>query len=223
MLKYNGYLKFDTPLSEEEVTFLNLWQSLVKKSCDNYKEDKEDPNCYVPIEQLLSLFLDKNQKWTLFFCYNPLISFDKNGIIINGESEKGQLREALLAYKHFFIGEDPVLKHCIKDPSILKSHTFSGIIESEQTKHTAGGFQHKTWCYIANNSDIYSVQAPTKEIYLDSPESFPKQEKNDTCMEKLDLYFPRIYSYSNLKKSIFEIQQEKELKQKQPIEKRNKI
>jgi hypothetical protein len=68
----------------------------------------------------------------LSYSFNPLIKFTKNSIIISGEHEKGQLRDALLIYQRFFFSQEPFMKKCIPDLKFLQEHTFDGIIQFEK-------------------------------------------------------------------------------------------
>jgi hypothetical protein len=161
---------------------------------------------YLNIQNFLGLPFNKDQLWTLNFCHNPLIKFETTGIKIDGDTYKGQLRESLLAYMHLFFSNDALLKKCIPDLSFIKNHTFNGIIEGKKTGYTKDYKKiSSAWCYIAKNSDIYSVDSKNKEDYLLNPSQFPKEIKEDTCLEKLNKYFHPgsvILRYASLNNSL---------------------
>lgn len=190
-LIYHGELKITPHLSEEEVNFLNTWQ---KSLCDKFslldqiKDDDLKSEYYENVKDFIGLPLDKKQLWVLHFSFNPLISFESDKIIIKGEHKKGQLRDALLIYQHFFFSDDSFLKKYLPNLNFIKPHTFDGIIQSEKFSYASG---HTQWCYIAEKSKIYSVNAKTIQEYLSNPKNYEKQEKIDKSDERINRYFPK--------------------------------
>ena len=217
MLEYNGKLYFDKPLSEEELSFLRIWQNKLSEISSDYRK-ASSKDLKERISQQINSFsginFNDNQRWVIFFGMSPMISFEKDYIELSGSSKKGNMREALLAYQHFFLGEDPVLKYCM-GLDFLKEHKFNGIIES--SKYENGGVSN--WCYIVENDSIFSVDAPTIAEYQNNPKKWQKIEKKDTFYDKLILYFPPLIKYAEVKKSI---DKHNELKDK-PIKKTSKM
>lgn len=189
-LIYSGELKITPSLSEEEVNFLNAWQiALAEKFSllDGTKDDALKSKYYENIKDFIGLPLDDKQLWVLHFSFNPLIRFEKNKIIINGEHNKGQLRDALLIYQHFFFSESPFMKKYLPHLNFMNEHKFDGIIQSEKFSYKTG---HTQWCYIAKNSEIFSVNAKTIDEYVANPDKFQKQEKEDKSQERIERYYP---------------------------------
>jgi len=200
-LIYNGELKVTPSFSDEEVNFLNTWQEVL---CKNFlkayglKDKSRASKYYENIKNFIGLPLDESQMWVLSYSFNPLIKFTKNSIIINGEHEKGQLRDALLIYQYFFFAKEPFMKKCIPDLKFLQEHTFDGIIQAEKFHYKTG---HTQWCYIAEKSEISSVNAKTIEEYLENPKKYPKDEKIDKSWERINKYYPEnspLMRYINL-------------------------
>lgn len=190
-LIYHGELKLTPALSEEEVQFLNTWQTALAEKfslLDSTKDDDLKSQYYNNIKDFIGLPLDDKQLWVLHFSFNPLISFEKDKIIIHGEHEKGQLRDALLIYQHFFFSEEPFMTKYLPYLTFMKEHTFDGIIQSEKFSYKTG---HTQWCYIAEKSEITSVNAKTIDEYLANPKQFPKEEKEDKSHDRIERYYPK--------------------------------
>lgn len=204
MLKYKGKLNFDAPLSKEELEFLNDWQN---KLVEIYKEywnttNKDDREIISQkINGYSGISFNDKQRWAIFFAMSPMIHFEEDGIVLKGQSKKGNMREALMAYHHFFLSEDAVLKECM-NLSFLKPHNFSGIVEAYKKDKVTD--YESNWCYIAENNQIYSVDAVNIKEYEQSPGKWPKVQKEDTFYDKLVRYFPPLMEYAKLKKSINE-------------------
>lgn len=190
-LIYKGELEVIPPFSNEEVKFLNTWQNLLAKEflkLDDIQDNDMKNQHYDNIKSFIGLPLDDKQLWVLEFSFNPLISFTNDKIIINGEHSKGQLRDALLIYQHFFFSEDAFLKKYLPNLNFFNEHKFSGIIESEKYSYKTG---HSKWCYLVENSEISSVNAHTIEEYWDNPTKYPKDLKEDKSWERINNYYPK--------------------------------
>lgn len=190
-LIYHGELMVTPHFSDEEVTFLNTWQKILANKfleLDSVKDEDTKNQYYDSIKSFIGLPLDDKQLWLLHFSFNPLIFFEKDKIIIKGEHSKGQLRDALLIYQHFFFSEEPFLKAYLPHLKYFKEHTFSGLIESEKFSYKTG---HTQWCYIAEKSEISSVNAKTIQEYLNNPRKYPKEEKEDKSWERINKYYPK--------------------------------
>jgi hypothetical protein len=195
MLTYSGFLTFDCPLTDHECDFLNEWQNLLNDTYQQREQQRsiqEKDIISQPINDFLGINLDQHQLWTIFWGYNPLISFTKEGINIEGSTTKGQLREALLSYEFLFLGEQPIFKNTIyEQASFLTQHNFEGYIQSKK--------KNRQWCYLIEKNSMYSVNAKTIEQYLTNPEKFPKTLKEDTFSDKFNKYFSKEFiAYSNL-------------------------
>lgn len=190
-LIYHGELKVTPPFSDEEVIFLNTWQKVLAEKfleLDTVKDEDTKNQYYDSIKNFIGLPLDDKQLWLLHFSFNPLISFEKDKIVIEGEHSKGQLRDALLIYQHFFFSEEPFLKAYLPHLQYFKEHVFNGIIQSEKFSYKTG---HTQWCYIAENSEISSINARTIEEYLAKPKKYPKEAKEDKSWERISKYYPK--------------------------------
>ena len=78
------------------------------------------------------------------------------------------------------------MKKCLKDLNFIKPHTFNGILQAEKYS----GERYSQWCYIAKNSDMYSVTAKTINDYLSNPGKYPKEMKEDKSFERMNTYYP---------------------------------
>jgi hypothetical protein len=208
MLSYTGTIQLTPHLNQDEVEFLNNWQNKLYSiyhrhiheysGSRNFKNLSSDLTC--EIEHFLGLSLDKNQHWTILFCFSPMIHFTEQGMDIYGSDEKGQFREALLAYQHFFMGEQAVLRDaCYEHLSFIQSHVMNGIISCENTKlhdNSSG-----KWCYLVKDNQIVSVDAPNAQAWLKNPNKYPEMYKEDTTKEKLDKYFPPLIQYARINRS----------------------
>lgn len=211
MLSYTGMIKLTPHLSPDEVEFLNNWQTKLNSiyhrhiydnyGSRNFKNLSTDLTC--EIDHFLGLSLDKNQHWTILFCFSPMVHFTEQGMDIYGSDEKGQFREALLAYQHFFMGEQPVLRDaCYEHLSFIQSHSMNGIISCENTKlHDKSSGK---WCYLVKDNEIVAVDAPNAQTWLKNPDKYPVIHKEDTTKEKLDKYFPPLIQYARINRSTLE-------------------
>lgn len=205
MLKYNGKLYFDKPLSPEELNFLQDWQSnLVSINKDYVKAGSKSQreNISEEINGYSGIAFDEKQRWTIFFAMNPMIYFHKDYIELKGSNKKGNLREAIMAYHHFFIGEDAVLKECM-DLNFMKPHNLNGIIEASKKDSSTSTIESK-WCYLVENNIFSSIEVDSIKEYEKSPLKFHKIIKEDTFHQHLARYFPPLMNYASLKKSIRE-------------------
>lgn len=191
ILIYEGELTITPSLSSKELDFLTTWQNLLAEKFFNLS-NTEDNNLrlqyYKDINQFIGLPLDSKQLWVLEFSFNPLIRFEKDKIVVKGESSKGQIRDALLMYHHLFLSEEPFLKKYLPNLDFFQKHDFSGIIQCEKFNHKTG---HTKWCYIADNSTIYSVNAKTIDDYMSNPKKYPKINKEDKSEERINKYYPK--------------------------------
>lgn len=190
-LIYHGELQVTPPFSNEEVNFLNTWQNILAKEfleLDNVNNAEIKNQHYDTIKSFIGLPLDEKQLWLLHFAFNPLIKFETDKIIIEGEHTKGQLRDALLMYQHFFFSKDAFLKKYLPHLNFLNEHTFNGIIQAEKYSYKSGYTQ---WCYLAEKSEISSVDATTINEYLANPSQYPKEIKEDRCWERINTYYPK--------------------------------
>jgi hypothetical protein len=211
MLKYDGKIYFDKPLDEQELSFLKDWQKTLVELYEEYrdapaKSDKEaiskKINYYSGID-----FNDK-QRWVIFFAMSPMIHFHNDYMELKGQSKKGNMREAFMAYHHFFLGEDAVLKECM-DLNFMKVHNLNGIVEAY--KEDKYGDESR-WCYLVENNKVFSIEVPSLKLYEDNPTIWHKVEKEDTFyQEHLLKYFPPLMEYASLKKTINKINEQKEV------------
>lgn len=191
ILIYDGELTITPNLSEQELNFLNTWQNLLSEKflkISNTEDNILKVQYYNDINQFIGLPLDSKQLWVLEFSFNPLIKFEKDKIIIKGEHSKGQLRDSLLMYHHLFLSEEPFLKKYLPNIEFLTEHSFSGIIQCEKNSQKTG---HTQWCYIAEKSIIYAVNAKTKNEYINNKHKYPKQDKDDKSEERINRYYPK--------------------------------
>lgn len=200
MLKYNGKLFFNKPLNDEEVFFLNDWQNKLTEIYEKYgkavtKIEKEQISS--ELDSFSGINLNKEQKWTIFFAMSPMISFKSDYILIKGTNKKGNIREAILAYQHFFLGENPVMAECMNF-KFSEPREIQGIIECKKKKYD----EETHWCYLFENKQIYSIEVANKKLYDKNPDLFEKNLKEDTFKSKLDKYFPPIIAYATLKKQL---------------------
>jgi hypothetical protein len=201
MLKYSGKLYFDTPLNDKELSFLRGWQDKLMEIHEDYfpasKAEKEIIS--ERINGHTGIAFDGYQRWAIFHAMCPMIEFHKNYIEFEGSSLKGNMREAVMAYHHFFLGEDAVLKQCL-DLDFLNVHNMNGIVEGwRKDENTARVTQ---WCYLVKNNQFTSVEVPTIKEYEENPLKWKVIYKNDTFYEKLLNYFPPLMEYADIKKSI---------------------
>jgi hypothetical protein len=211
MLKYNGKFYFDKELSTKELEFLSEWQQKLTEIQSEYLNvtisEKEDVS--KKINTYSSIDFDAKQRWAIFFGMSPMIYFHKDCIELKGQSKKGNMREALLAYHHFFLSENSVLTQCM-NLDFMKPHQFSGIVEAEKWSK---GIK-SNWCYLSENSNISSISSPTINDYKKSPKKWIKIDKEDTFYDKLVLYFPPLIEYAKIKKSITSINEKKDIEKK---------
>lgn len=190
-LIYEGVLEVTPPFSDEEVKFLNTWQNILAQQfleLDSVTDNDMKNKYYDSIKNFIGLPLDDKQLWVLHFSFNPLIRFEHDKIIIKGEHSKGQLRDALLIYQHFFFSEEPFLKKYLPNLKFLNEHTFDGIIQSEKYSNKTG---HTQWCYLAEKSKIFSVNAKTSDEYLSNPGKYLKSVKEDKSDDRINRYYPK--------------------------------
>lgn len=190
MRTYQGKLVFSPPLNNEEFSFFNEWQQLLDKV---YREQelystKDEKN---EVAHQINLFLGANlndgQLWTIMFAYSPHLTITQNEIVVDGTYKKGQLREALLAYQHFFMGENPILKNYLYDDlHFINQHTLNGAVEAQVYTKEDGYTQ---WCYIFTENETYSVNTATIKKYEEAPTRYPKDFKEDTLLKHIDRYF----------------------------------
>lgn len=215
MLRYDGKLYFDKPLNDEELSFLRGWQEKLMEINEDYfpasKAERE-----VISERInghTGIAFDGYQRWAIFHAMCPMIEFHKDCIEFSGSSIKGNMREAVMAYHHFFLGEDAVLKQCL-DLNFLSVHKLSGIVEGwrrdERTREVT------EWCYIVENNQFKSVNAPTVEEYEKDPLKWKIDVKEDTFYDKLVKYFPPLMEYADIKKSINEVNAKLDVVEKKP-------
>lgn len=204
MLKYEGVIRCTPELSDEEVIFLNQWQNKLNEIY--FEQQKGSLNASERLDDFIQLPLEKNQRWTICtWAYSPMIHWSNRGMEIFGEHTKGQFREAVLAYLHLLIGENPVIRNaCYKNLSFLKEHTLNGVIQSQKEEHG-----HKnSWLYVVENNEIFSVEHCSITEYLNNPTGYHKQSKEDTCMDKLNRYFPPLYRYAQVAKTVYSMEKE---------------
>lgn len=190
-LIYHGELQVTPHFSNEEVHFLNTWQNMLAQEfliLDDVKNLDIKNQHYETIKNFIGLPLNENQLWLLHFSFNPLIHFEVDKIIIEGEHSKGQLRDSLLMYQHLFFSKNAFLKKYLQNLSFFNEHTFSGIIQAEKYSYKTG---HTQWCYLAENSEIHSVNAKTIDDYLINPKLYPKELKEDKSLERINNYYPK--------------------------------
>lgn len=203
MLKYSGKLYFDIPLNNEELSFLRGWQEkLMEIHKDYFPASKIDKEIISErINGHTGIAFNGYQRWAIFHAMCPMIEFHKDYMEFNGESLKGNMREAVMAYHHFFLGENAVLKQCL-NLDFLNTHNINGIVEGyrkdEITKRVT------QWCYLVKNNQFTSVEVPTIEQYEKEPFKWKIIHKPDTFYEKLLTYFPPLMEYADIKKSINE-------------------
>lgn len=191
ILIYEGELTITPNLSEKELNFLNTWQTLLSEKFFNISNTEDSElklQYYKDINEFIGLPLDSKQLWVLEFSFNPLIKFEKDKIIVKGEHTKGQIRDCLLMYHHLFLSTEPFLKKYLPNLEFFQEHNFSGIIQCEKFSHKTG---HTQWCYIAEQSVIYSVNAKTIHEYSTNPKKYPKIDKEDKSEERINRYYPK--------------------------------
>jgi hypothetical protein len=200
MLTYSGLIECTPPLTKEEVIFLNEWQDLLNTIYKLNTPAKKNNPYFAKIDEFLELPLTEAQRWTICsWAYSPMIKWNIDGMIVQGTHQKGQFRESVLAYIHLLLGEEPVIKNAVYQKlSFLHEHKFNGIVDS--SKYTENGI--KDWLYIVQDNIISSVEGCTIEEYIANPTLYKKQFKEDTCMDKLNRYFPPLYRYGQVVKSV---------------------
>jgi hypothetical protein len=212
MLTYTGFIELTPHLCEDEVVFLNNWQNRLNSiyhrhindygGSRNFKNLSTDLTC--EIDSFLGLSLSKEQHWTIMFCFSPMIHFSQEGIMVYGSDKKGQFRDAVLAYQHFFLGETSVLRDaCYEHLSFIKQHAMNGIISCENTAPKDLSSTGK-WCYLIEDNIIGSVNAPDAQAWLARPEKYEVIEKEDTTFDKLSRYFPPLMLYAKINRSTLE-------------------
>ncbi|NCQ51486.1 hypothetical protein GW796_06245 [archaeon] len=211
MLKYKGKLTFDVPLSDSELFFLTDWQKKLVDINNEYiassKSEKEEVS--QKINSYSGLNFTKEQRWAIFYAMSPMIHFKKDCIQLKGSSKKGNMREALMAYYHFFLGDGAVLKECMH-VDVLKQHKFSGIVEAH--KITYNGAESR-WCYLVEDNNVSSVNASSIKEYKENPDKWPIANKVDNFEDILTRYFPPLIKYAILKRELNEQAKDEE---KQP-------
>ncbi len=200
MLKYNGKLFLNHSLTDEEVHFLNSWQKKLTDIYEKYnkassKNEKEAISS--ELDSFSGISLTKEQKWTIFFAMSPMIKFTNKYILVKGEHKKGNIREAILAYNHFFLGENPIMAECMNF-RFSSQKQINGIIECEKTQNE----ETTKWCYLFEDGQVYSIDATNKRDYQKNPYHYEKILKEDTFKVKLEKYFPPIIAYASLKKQL---------------------
>ena len=204
MLKYSGKLYFDKPLSDEELSFLQGWQNkLTEINVDYFPATKEDREVISErINAHTGIAFNGLQRWAIFQATCPLIEFHKDYIECNGISHKGQLRESIMAYHHFFFSKEAVLKECL-DLSFLKPHNLNGIIEGYRKDERTNKISQ--WCYVVKDNNFTSVEVPTISLYESNPDKWEVTNKEDNFYTKcLLVYFPPLMQYAEIKRSINE-------------------
>lgn len=212
MLKYKGKIYFDKPLNDEELSFLKDWQEQLVEIHEEYRSTNSKSEKEAISEKFNAysgVAFDEKQRWAIFFAMSPMIHFHHDCIELKGTSTKGNMREAFMAYHHFFLGENAVLKECM-DLNFMQVHNLNGIVEAY--KEDKYGEESK-WCYLVENNKVSSIEVPTIKEYMDNPNKWVRVEKEDTFYEKLLQYFPPLMDYASLKKSIKKANEEK------PVEK----
>ena len=207
-LTYSGELKIDPPLSQDETDFLNIWQDALLSRfynlCemdDHYKSNKNHDTIF----EFFNHEFTKPQKWLLKLSASPFISFENDKIVVSGTSEKGQFRDALLLYHHFFFSENPFFSKYLKDFPFSQERKFNGVIEAFKESKEYGNLTKTSWCYVAENSAIHSVDAKTIDEYQADPESFLKTLKVDKSSKLMDEYFAKnspLFNFLALDKSL---------------------
>lgn len=216
---YNGEIFFDQELSEKELNFLNHWQSTLLQNFTKIfelKNKKSKDKYYQKISDFVGFDLTSKQMWLIEFSFNPAIHFEKNKILIQGNLHKGQIRDAIMLYHHFFFSEDAfMLKYKKEVKDIIKPKIMTeGFIEATKDSFTKG-ISH--WCYIIKNSNVVSVSAQNIQEYNLNPTKYRQEEKLDKTIYRMNQYFPK--NLPQLQKAELDIL----LKQKFEKFKKNKI
>jgi hypothetical protein len=215
MLKYSGKLYFDKPLNDKELSFLRGWQEKLMEINEDYfpatKAEKEIIS--ERINGHTGIAFSGYQRWAIFYAMCPMIEFHKDCIEFDGSSLKGNMREAVMAYHHFFLGENAVLKQCL-DLNFLSVHSLSGIVEGWRKDENNGRVSQ--WCYVVDNNQFTSVEVPTIKEYEKDPLKWKITYKPDTFYEKLLTYFPPLMEYADIKKSINEVNAQIDIIEKKP-------
>ena len=190
---YRGEIFFDKHLSEKEVSFLNDWQATLLKNFTkifDLKNSKTKNKYYQKISDFIGFEMNTKQMWLIEFSFNPSIHFEKDKIVLHGDVHKGQIRDALMLYHHFFFSEDAFMlkyKKGLKD--IMQPHIMThGFIEATKDS-IQKGINH--WCYIIKNNDVFSVEAQTFQQYNQDPLKYHKEDKEDKTMARMNQYFPK--------------------------------
>lgn len=184
---YDGFLNITPALSNEEVSFLNNWQKTLGSFFDlidstNDLSEKEKNNNL--IKEFIGLEFNPKQLWLLKFYYNPLLEFTNDKVIISGETTKGQLRQAISIYHHFFFNDDSFMKRYFNNLDFIKNHSLNGLIEGE--------IDNKKWVYIVENNNFSSVSCNGIDDYLKrvkNEQFLFKEEKDDDSSKNIDKYF----------------------------------
>ena len=200
MLTYQGKLVFYPPLNNEEYLFFNKWQNLLNKIyneqslCSSKDEKNEVAN---QINTFLGSNLNDGQLWTITFAYSPHLTITHDEIVVDGTYKKGQLREALLAYEHFFIGKNPLLKNYLYEGlQFINEHKLIGQVEAQSYNNKDG---YNQWCYIFTGQETYSVNTATIKKYNENPNRYPKDFKEDTLEKHILSYFSKqFHEYAKL-------------------------
>lgn len=214
MNQYSGFLNITPHLTEQEVSFLNEWQNILNETYSKIKT--KQPDAVQKIEKFLNFSFTKEQLWTICeWTYSPMITWNQEGMVIEGEHQKGQLRPAILGYLHFFLGKEPILKNCFYEQlSFLREHTLNGIIDcdkitSDNLYNSSLGYittekSNKQWLYVVENNAVSSVNQCSIDQYLLNPSLYNKITQEDNCIDKINKYFSNLYNYSKVVKIVYE-------------------
>ena len=194
MQSYTGIVQCSPPLSPQEVQFLNTWQNKLNDIYVAFQSGNK--NAPEQLDSFLGFDLNDGQRWTICqWTYCPFIKWTKEGMLLEGNHKKGQLRPAILGYLHLFLGEDPFIKKVLLDKlSFLKEHSFNGIIDSYKDE--------KQWLYIIKNNIISAVNNCSVEQYNNNPYIHPHISKEDNCIDKLNQYFSHLYFYADVNQNL---------------------
>lgn len=200
MLKYKGKLFFKTPLTDEAVQFLNEWQQNLVDTYNEYRDavtKAEKETVSLKLNTYSGINFSAQQRWAIYFAMSPMITFQNDCVSIKGSNRKGNIREAVLAYQHFFFSDVGVLKQCL-GTEFIEPNQISGIVECSKKQNDT-----KTqWCYLFKNNQVYSIDSATIKEYEKTPNNFHLELKEDTFHEKLLKYFPPLLEYAKLKSSL---------------------
>lgn len=190
---YRGEIFFDKALSEKEVAFLNDWQATLLKyftKIFDLKNSKTKNKYYQKISDFIGFEMNSKQMWLIEFSFNPSLRFEKDKIVIQGDVHKGQIRDALMLYHHFFFSDDAfMLKYKKGLKEIMQPHIMAhGFIEATKDSFQKG-VNH--WCYIIQNNDVFSVDTKTFQEYIQNPLKYHKEDKEDKTMARMNQYFPK--------------------------------